>query len=102
MLYAATVSAVVAWVLTATNPTGSIEDYLLGYGPLGIVLLLVVMDKIGTHSERNRLREENAALRDELRLANEITRRDILPPLIKVTELLPQVVERLTSRRGSP
>lgn len=65
-------------------------DTLLKGGPFAIVLLLIVLDKIGTHGERDRLRVENTSLREEVRELNADIRNDVLPPLTGIASGLPE------------
>lgn len=65
-------------------------DTLLKGGPFAVVLSLIVMDKIGTNGERNRLRDENKEMREEIRGLNETMRSDIIPPLTEVARGLPE------------
>lgn len=70
-------------------------DTLLKGGPFAIVLLLIVLDKIGTHGERDRLRIENTALRNEIKELNADLRNDVLPPLTGIASGLPEFTKVL-------
>ena len=73
-------------------------SYLLNGGPFAIVLLLVIMDKLTTTGERDRLKVENISLRDEVKLLNESIRKEIVPPLVQMNELMRDVVKELSDR----
>lgn len=75
-------------------------NYLLNGGPFAVVVLLMVLDKLTTTSERDRLRAENAALRDEIKVLNESIRQEIVPPLVQMNELMRDVVSELSAARG--
>lgn len=75
-------------------------DTLLKGGPFAIVLLLIILDKIGTHGERDRLRLENTALREEIKELNADLRNDVLPPLTGIASGLPgftKVLDRVVN-----
>lgn len=74
--------------------------YLLNGGPFAIVVFLMISDKITTTSERDRLRLENIALREEIKVLYESIRKDIVPPLVQVTGLMKDVIAELSERRG--
>lgn len=63
-----------------------------------MVVLLMVMDKITTTSERDRLREENKDLKDEIKTLNESIRSEIVPPLVQINGLMKDVVKELSER----
>lgn len=88
-------------LLAQTEGSDAWVDSLLKGGPFAIVLLLIIMDKIGTHGERDRLRVENTELRKEVATLNEQVRTQVVPPLVEITRLLPRVIDELTSRRGT-
>ena len=73
-------------------------DSLLKGGPFAIVLLLIIMDKIGTHGERDRLRSENTELRQEIRELNKSLREDVAPLLKSNTDTMKQYVDFLEQR----
>lgn len=74
-------------------------NYLLNGGPFALVVLLMVTDKITTTSERDRLRLENIALREEIKVLNEGIRKDIVPPLVQMNALMKDAIEELSSSR---
>ena len=53
--------------------------YVMNGGPFAVVVILLVMDKLTTPSERDHLREQNAELAKMNEALNESIRRDILP-----------------------
>lgn len=90
------------WILAQTGAaTDPWIDSLLKSGPLGLVLVLIIMDKMGTHGERDRLRVENRELREEVARLNEVNRKEVLPPLLEVARLLPPIAEELMRPRRS-
>lgn len=66
---------------------------LLNSGPFAMFLVLIVMDKITTPGERDRLRAENLELREEIKTLNNSLREEVMPPLIQMTALMKDVVE---------
>lgn len=66
---------------------------LLNSGPFAMFLVLIVMDKITTPGERDRLRTENANLKEELKQLNSSLREEVMPPLIQMTGLMKDVIE---------
>lgn len=87
-----------AGLLAAESADPNWISYLLNGGPFALVVLLVVMDKITNTSERDRLRAENATLREEIRVLNASIRTDIVPPLVQINSLMKDVVEELSYR----
>lgn len=73
-------------------------NYLLNGGPFAIVVLLILMDKLTTTGERDRLRIENETLRDEIKVLNESIRKEIVPPLVQMNELMRDAVTELSDR----
>lgn len=55
---------------------------IIGYGPLGIFALGVAIDKIGNHSERNRLREENKGQAEYIKSLHARIEDDIVPAIL--------------------
>src|SRR5690606_36367443 len=73
-------------------------NYLLNGGPFAVVVLLIILDKITTTSERDRLRVENEVLRNEVRVLNDNIRKEIVPPLVQLNALMKDVLQELTDR----
>lgn len=95
------ISEIFAHIYAATgDPSTEWITYLLNGGPFALVVLLMVSDKITTTGERDRLRLENIALRDEIKILNEGIRKDIVPPLVQINGLMKDVIEELSERRG--
>ena len=80
------------------SPSEPWVDSLLKGGPFAIVLLLIIIDKIGTHGERDRLRTENTELRQEIRELNKSLREDVAPLLKSNTDTMKQYVDFLEQR----
>lgn len=76
--------------------------YLLNGGPFAVVLLLIIFDKIGTHTERDRLRTENIELRNKNEELNTTLREDVVPPLTQLTGLMADVLRRLDEDNPPP
>lgn len=76
--------------------------YLLNGGPFAIVLLLIIFDKIGTHAERDRLRVENADLRNKNDDLNRVLRDEVVPPLTELNRLMAEVLKVLDTRDAAP
>lgn len=76
-------------------------DGLLKGGPFAIVVTLIVMDKLTTPGERDRLRNENAEMRKEIKDLNTEVRNNVIPLVTKNTELLTTVTSTLTTPRLS-
>lgn len=83
-----------------TNPSGDWISYILNGGPFAIVVFLLVKDYLTTPYERNRLRIENDALRAEIKALNENVRQEIVPSVVKMNELMGQVVTHLDQTTG--
>lgn len=83
---------IVAADVTTSDPY---VDTLLKGGPFAIVVALMVADKIGTHGERDRLRIENTALRNEIKELNDDLRKDVMPPLTGIATGLPEFTRLL-------
>lgn len=95
------ISGVIAHIFGAVgDPSTEWVTYLLNGGPFALVVLLMITDKITTTGERDRLRLENIALRDEIKILNEGIRKDIVPPLVQINGLMKDVIEELSERRG--
>lgn len=93
-----------AW-LAAEAPIQQTSDwlgYLLNGGPFAIVLLLMILDKIGTNSERDRLRIENAALRDQNQNLNDTIRTEVVAPLTEQNRLMVEIVQILDDEERFP
>jgi len=72
--------------------------YVVNGGPFAVVVILLVMDKLTTPGERDRLREQNAELAKMNEALNESIRRDILPLISENTMAATrnrEVVEKL-------
>jgi hypothetical protein len=63
-------------------------DVLLKSGPWAIVVLLIIMDKLTTTGERDRLRLENTELRKTLQEAEIANRSMVIPALTESNRLL--------------
>lgn len=96
----ASVGVIGRFFAAASDPSSQWVNYLLNGGPFALVVLLVVTDKITNTSERDRLRQENTALREEIKLLNEGVRKDIVPPLVQINALMKDVIGELSDRRG--
>jgi hypothetical protein len=95
MILAFIFSAVVfaARMLAATDPSWT--TYLLNGGPFAVVVLLIILDKLNTPGERDRLRVENELLKKQVAELNESIRKDIVPALTQVNTLNAQTIEVL-------
>lgn len=90
-------------LLAADTSTGDgVVDALLKGGPFAIVLLLIIMDKLGTNSERDRLRVENQNLRDQNQKLNDEIRSELIPPLTEVTRIMAEAVTLLEDEERFP
>lgn len=92
-------ASVIFYADTATAASEDWFKYLLNGGPFAIVVLLIVFDKISTTGERDRLRKENDILREEIKDLNESIRKEIVPPLVQLNELMKDVVAELSQGR---
>lgn len=72
---------------------------LLNGGPFAIVVLLIILDKLTTTGERDRLRAENRELREEVKILNTSIRDEVVPPLVRLNGLIADVVEELAKAR---
>src|SRR5690349_20948871 len=93
-----TVGAGFAFIITSLLAQTSGGDInwitpLLNSGPFAMFLVLIVMDKITTPGERDRLRGENLQLREEIKTLNNSLREEVMPPLIQMTSLMKDVIE---------
>lgn len=75
-------------------------SYLLQGGPFAIVVLLVVMEKLVTPGERNRIYEVNQILREELRKTNEDLRQEIVPPITQIVQLVPEMIRVIGNKKA--
>lgn len=100
MLYLALLPS--GWLLAQASAGDPWVDSLLKGGPFAVVLLLIIMDKIGTHGERDRLRKENDELRAEIRDANKTMREEIVPPAIEMTKQTSRIIEILSDEERFP
>jgi hypothetical protein len=94
-VFPATVSLMVAAEEAATDWT----TILLNGGPFAIVVLLIILDKLTTTGERDRLRAENKELRDEVKVLNTSIRDEVVPPLVRLNGLIADVIEALAKVR---
>lgn len=76
-------------------------DGLLKGGPFAVVVLLIIMDRLTTPGERDRLRNENTEMRNEIKDLNADVRNNVMPLVARNTELLAQATEALMSPRTS-
>jgi hypothetical protein len=91
------------WAAEAPADTGTDWiSYLLNGGPFAIVLLLILLDKLGTHAERDRLRVENAALREQNQALNDSIRTEVVAPLTEQNRLMQEVVKILDDEDRFP
>lgn len=107
------VALVPATLLASTSdPSAGVWDALLKGGPFAIVLALIIFDKLGTNSERDRLRIENQGLRDQNQALNDTIRTEVVPPLTELNRLMGETLvllgdedrfprRRAPARRGS-
>ncbi len=104
MFYSAAVVSSSYWAAEATGEsTGStIADALLKGGPFAIVLALIILDKLGTNSERDRLRTENQSLRDLNQTLNDSIREEIVAPMSEQNRLMAEVVRLLDDEDRFP
>jgi hypothetical protein len=88
-----------AWTLTAFMVLGVLFqasgpssdnwiDVLLKSGPWAVVVLLIILDKLTTTGERDRLRLENTELRKALEEAEQAYRKEVTPALVEGNRLL--------------
>jgi hypothetical protein len=106
----ASVYVAVAQPVQADSTGGSTDwvSYLLNGGPFAIVLLLVLLDKLGTNSERDRLRAENASLRTQNQELNDTIIEKVIAPLTDQNRLMGDLVkllddeDRFPRRRPAP
>lgn len=95
----------VAVLLAAVDdPTGLPTTLTLG-GFAAVMLGLFVTDKFGSHSERDRLRQEVGAKSAELAAQNTAIREELIPAVLESTRvlsetnrLLPDVAKALRTR----
>lgn len=91
------------WAAEAPASTGTDwVSYLLNGGPFAVVLLLILLDKLGTHAERDRLRVENAALREANQKLNDTIRTEVVAPLTEQNRLMQDVVRILDDEERFP
>lgn len=85
-------------VLAATSGAsgGDWLSALLQGGPFAIVVLLIILDKLTTPGERDKLRTENEQLRGEIKELNNNIRQEIVPTLVTINTLMKEVVEELS------
>lgn len=75
---------------------------LLNGGPFAIVLLLILLDKLGTNSERDRLRTENASLREQNQTLNDEVRTEVIAPLAEQNRLVAEMLRILEDEDRFP
>jgi hypothetical protein len=99
MLYALVFSSLwlVGHVIAAADPSWT--TYLLNGGPFAVVVLLIILDKLTTPGERDRLRTENTELKKQVQQLNENILRDVLPVLTQLNVLITQTVDALRRKK---
>lgn len=99
-----TVLALSAWWAVEAPANGGMNwvNYLLNGGPFAIVLLLIVLDKLGTNSERDRLREDNKTLREQNQKLNDTVRQEVVPPLTELNRLMGETLLILSDENRFP
>lgn len=86
--------AALVMVLASTDWTA----ILLNGGGFGIMVALIIADKLTTVGERDRLRLKNDAQEQDIKALNESIRNDILPPLVQINGLMKDVIKELSQR----
>lgn len=78
--------------------SGGVEwtTYILNGGPFAIVVFLIIIDKLTTTGERDRLRAENEILRTEIKSLHQSIRDDTVPVLVQLNTLMKDVVVALS------
>lgn len=94
-LAAAFVLAVPIVLADAAADAPNWVSYLLNGGPFAIVLLLIIFDKITTTGERDRLRNENDELRQEIKDLNVSIRNEVMPPLVQLNSVMKDVAAEM-------
>lgn len=103
MLRLAVVLVLLADTTSAAGGFDPVTTALINTGVLGLVLALIVFDRLGTNSERNSLRIENKELRDTLKGQNDRMLSDVIPLISKNNEILTGAVDVLgdLTKRGA-
>lgn len=78
------------------TPPSSWISYLLNGGPFAVIVLLLILDKLTTPGERDRLRVENARLAAQVDTLNANIRNEIVPALTENNRLTAEVVKVLS------
>jgi len=105
MVYAISLAITAVWgVVSILGQASSPADidwvtYITHGGPFGVVLLLVIFDKLTTTGERDRLRQENSELQVEVKTLNENIRKEIVPALVQLNQVMHDVVEEISDNR---
>jgi hypothetical protein len=93
---------IVPFLADASSSTPDWVNYLLNGGPFAVVLLLIILDKLTTTGERDRLRTENEVLKKEIKDLNLSIRSEVVPPLVQLNALMKDVVGELSERKYHP
>lgn len=88
-----------AVLLAQESGSGDWVDTLLKGGPFAIVVLLIILDKLTTPTERDRLRIENQELRTEIRALNQELRTQVVPLLADVAKILSRFEDQFRGGR---
>lgn len=105
MMGASLVVASTTAIFAAEAASDGWIDTLLRGGPFALILLLIMLDKLGPHGERDRLRGENRALQAAIDRQNEAIRKDLLPAILEANRLQAEVIralDGLAARRPPP
>lgn len=104
ILQIAVLPASFAWMAVGgdVTSTSGVLDAMLKGGPFAIVLLLIILDKLGTNSERDKLRTENADQRKQIQDLNEEIRKEVVPVLTEMNTLMSDTVQALGSNYTPP
>lgn len=92
-------------IFAAASSSPDWVSYLLNGGPFAVVVLLIILDKLTTPGERDKLRTENEQLRGEIKELNLSIKNEVIPPLIQVNSLMKDVIQEISiskdrARRG--
>ena len=80
-MYEGSLLAAAIWAAEAPSVGDGFMDALLKGGPFAVVLALIIFDKLGTNSERDRLREEVKTERAKNQELNDTVRSEVIAPL---------------------
>ncbi len=75
---------------------------LIRGGPFALILILILFDKLGTNSERDRLRQENQQLREANAELNKEVRDEVVPVLTEANSSMARVVDLLADEERFP